>query len=56
MPSVQPVKGVPPPPTVTPVPSEGYLCPPGKEHDTLEWELVKWIARNKVPFVRGLTH
>lgn len=44
----QPVKGVNPPPTVTPVPSEGYLCPEGKEHDTLEWELARWIVENKV--------
>eukprot|EP00903_Cladosiphon_okamuranus_P009694 g9223.t1 len=43
-----PVKGLNPPPTVTPVPSEGYLCPEGKEHDTLEWELARWIVENKV--------
>ncbi|CAM9396742.1 unnamed protein product, partial [Scytosiphon promiscuus] len=42
------VKGLNPPPTVTPVPSEGYLCPPGREHDTLEWELARWIVDNKV--------
>ncbi|CAM9514251.1 unnamed protein product, partial [Hapterophycus canaliculatus] len=43
-----PLRGVNPPPTVTPVPSEGYLCPPGREHDTLEWELARWIVDNKV--------
>ncbi|CAM9753939.1 unnamed protein product, partial [Ectocarpus sp. 13 AM-2016] len=42
------VKGMNPPPTVTPVPSEGYLCPPGEEHNTLEWELARWIVENKV--------
>ncbi|CAM9650657.1 unnamed protein product [Ectocarpus sp. 6 AP-2014] len=42
------VKGVNPPPTVTPVPSEGYLCPPREEYNTLEWELARWIVENKV--------
>ncbi|CBJ33399.1 conserved unknown protein [Ectocarpus siliculosus] len=42
------VKGVNPPPTVTPVPSEGYLCPPREEYNTLEWELARWIVENKL--------
>lgn len=36
------------PPTVTPLVSEGYLCPPGKEYDSLEWELARWLVDNKV--------
>ena len=43
------------PPTVTPLVSEGYLCPPGQEYDSLEWELAKWLTDNKVP-VCYLTH
>lgn len=43
------------PPTVTPLVSEGYLCPPGQEYDSLEWELAKWLIENKVsPFARIL--
>lgn len=40
------------PPTVTPLVSEGYLCPPGQEYDSLEWELAKWLIDNKVLFPR----
>eukprot|EP00752_Nemacystus_decipiens_P012357 g10954.t1 len=35
-------------PTVTPLVSEGYLCPPGQEYDTLEWDLANWLIDNKV--------
>lgn len=42
------IKGFNPPPTVTPVPSEGYLCPPGQEYNSLEWELARWVVDNKV--------
>ena len=44
----QQIKGFNPPPTVTPVPSEGYLCPPGQEYNSLEWELARWVVDNKV--------
>lgn len=33
---------------MTPLVSEGYLCPPGQEYDTLEWVLAKWLIENKV--------
>lgn len=36
------------PPTVTPLVNEGYLCPPGQEYDSLEWELAEWLIDNKV--------
>lgn len=36
------------PPIVTPLASEGYLCPTGQEFTTLEWELANWIIDNKV--------
>lgn len=37
-----------PSPTVTPIASEGYLCPPGQEYASLEWELANWVVNNKV--------
>ncbi|CAN0143877.1 unnamed protein product [Ectocarpus fasciculatus] len=41
-------EGLDPPPTVTPLSCEGYLCPPGQEHETLEWKLAEWLVANDV--------
>lgn len=42
------IRGVDPPPTVTPC--EGVLCPPNQERMCLEWDLANWVVRNKVRF------
>lgn len=45
---VQAADGVEPPPIGTLVAEEGYLSPDGKEMETLEGKLARWMVKNQV--------